>query len=146
MIRRPPRSTLFPSPTLFRSPRAGGAALRAPSTPRCAARLSRSRGGRPPSDPSCGRLDQRPRRRELLLGEPDVRVAPETLREDAGRLDRRRVVEGGDDRERPDRKPPRPPPAGWVVLGIAHDLDHAVERLPYRRVEDREVAALDGRP
>src|SRR5205823_6722402 len=41
MLRRPPRSTLFPYTTLFRSPRAGGASV--PSAPRSRARTARHR-------------------------------------------------------------------------------------------------------
>src|SRR2546426_9271473 len=45
MIRRPPRSTLFPYTTLFRStPRTGR--CRACCTPPCCARLTRRRGSR----------------------------------------------------------------------------------------------------
>src|SRR5436309_5024095 len=47
MIRRPPRSTLFPYTTLFRSPRArGGRARPARSRPRRRARTSSSRRAR----------------------------------------------------------------------------------------------------
>src|SRR5207244_9363274 len=52
---------------------------------------------------SNGALDQLPRRLELLLGEPDVRVPPQALRKDAGGLDRRRVVQVGNDGDRPNR-------------------------------------------
>ena len=51
-----------------------------------------------------------------------------------------------DDRERPDREAPRPALALRVVLGVAGHLDDAEDRLPYRRVEDRAIARLHGRP
>src|SRR5205823_12607090 len=47
MIRRPPRSTLFPYTTLFRSPRSAGAARFPAAIPRRAGRLSRRRPCRP---------------------------------------------------------------------------------------------------
>src|SRR3712207_6882424 len=55
MIRRPPRSTLFPYTTLFRSP-AAQAAHRPPALPR---RLGRPRRG-PPAARGPGRRDHRP--------------------------------------------------------------------------------------
>jgi hypothetical protein len=73
-------------------------------------------------------------------------VPPETLREDPGGLDRGCLVEIVDDHERTQRKPPRPPRALRVVLRVTHDLDDGKDRLPDRRVTDREVAALDGGP
>src|SRR2546427_8073941 len=50
MIRRPPRSTLFPYPTLFRSPPAAPAAARPPHE-------VRGRGHRPGHSPVRGRPD-----------------------------------------------------------------------------------------
>src|SRR2546429_6645235 len=52
MIRRPPRSTLFPYTTLFRSPRPGCAAARA-------RRARRQAGGRDPRDPAARRSTRR---------------------------------------------------------------------------------------
>jgi hypothetical protein len=72
-------------------------------------------------------------------------VPPEALREDPGRLDRRRVVEVADDGERPDRKPPGPALTRRIVLGHTGDLDHTEDGLPDRGVEDGELARLDRR-
>src|ERR687894_2514768 len=85
----------------------------APSSRATICRRARSRSG----------LDQLARRRELILGQPDVRVPPEALRKDPGGLDRRRVVQVPDREERADRKPPAPASAAGVVLWIADDLD-----------------------
>src|SRR2546422_2147667 len=54
MIRRPPRSTLFPYTTLFRSPRNGSRRPRTPrSRPGCASRAwSRPAASSAPPDPS----------------------------------------------------------------------------------------------
>src|ERR1041385_8077374 len=90
-------------------------------------------------------LDQPAGRRELLLRQPDVRVAPEALREDARRLDRRRPVEVAHHGERPDREAPRPPLLARIVLGDARDLDDPEQRLPDGRVEDGELARLERR-
>ncbi len=95
----------------------------------------------------CGRvLDQGARRIELLGRQPDVRVAPEALREDAGGLDRRREVEVGDDRERANREAPAPTASRGVVLRVTGDLDDPEDRLPDGGVEDRELTRLHGRP
>src|SRR3712207_8360227 len=63
MIRRPPRSTLFPYTTLFRSPRFGGGWRRgsgaaAPGATECRAATGRRAGARDPFRP------RRPRRSE----------------------------------------------------------------------------------
>src|SRR5262245_492875 len=92
-----------------------------------------------------GALDQGSRRLELLLRQPDVRMAPERLREDAGRLDRRRVVQVADRREHADREAPRPALFRGVVLGHARDFGDREHALPDCRVEDRELARLDRR-
>src|SRR2546422_7677985 len=60
MIRRPPRSTLFPYTTLFRSPRFLETRPPVPRTrrPRCSAASRRSHGG-PRSGPACrGRSEE----------------------------------------------------------------------------------------
>jgi hypothetical protein len=74
-----------------------------------------------------------------------VGVPPETLREDAGGLDRRSVVEISHDDKRSDREPPRPSIALWVVLGPARDLDYREDRLPDRGVQNPEFAWFDRR-
>src|SRR5690242_21184042 len=60
MLRRPPRSTLFPYTTLFRSPRRGPSETRR-HTPRrgppCPAGAARARGRRPPQDRKSTRLN-----------------------------------------------------------------------------------------
>jgi hypothetical protein len=81
----------------------------------------------------------------LLVGEPDVGMAPEALREHAGGLHRRRVVEIMHSDERADREPPRPASALWVVLGNPDNLDDSKHRLPDGGVEDRELADLNRR-
>ena len=83
---------------------------------------------------------------ELLVGQADVRVAPEALRKDPRRFDGRRVVQITHDETRLDRKAPRPALARRVVLRIADDVDNTEHALPHGRVEDRLVAALNGRP
>jgi hypothetical protein len=72
-------------------------------------------------------------------------VAPEALREDAGRLDRRRVVEVGDRRDGTDREAPCPTLARRIVLWVPDDVGDGEDRLPDGRVEDRAVAALNRR-
>src|SRR3712207_8450725 len=62
MIRRPPRSTLFPYTTLFRSPHAGARGVAAPARPRQARRGDRH-GGRSRAARR-GRCGHRPGRRE----------------------------------------------------------------------------------
>src|SRR2546429_5765458 len=64
MIRRPPRSTLFPYTTLFRSLRGGGVARRVPR---------RRRRARPESAPGCPRR-ARTRPGEAALAPPAARV------------------------------------------------------------------------
>src|SRR2546430_9620540 len=64
MIRRPPRSTLFPYTTLFRSP---GAALCAMSPSRFRTRAKRAGGLRGLSLPRAGSLIPRPIRRRKRL-------------------------------------------------------------------------------
>src|SRR4051794_12268514 len=83
---------------------------------------------------------------ELLRREADVRVAPDALREDARRLDRRRVVQVADGDERTEREPPGPARARWVVLRLAGHLRDRENRLPDGGVEDRAVARLHARP
>ena len=72
-------------------------------------------------------------------------MPPEALGEDAGRLDRRRVVEVADDDERTDREAPRPACPRGVVLGVAADLDDGEDGLPDGGVQDRLLAGLYGR-
>src|SRR5205085_8901993 len=73
-------------------------------------------------------------------------MAPEALREDTGGLDRRCVVQIGDDSHRSNWIAPGPAAARRIVRGIADDVCNAVDRLPDGRVEDRTVADLNGRP
>jgi len=70
-------------------------------------------------------------------------VPPQTLRKDPGRLDRRRVVQVLDDRERPDWEAPRPAAARRVVLRLTRDFDDAEDRLPDGGIENRVFARLD---
>src|SRR5690242_21034615 len=57
MIRRPPRSTLFPYTTLFRSARSEGAARCAPVTPTWRARVGAMRPPDAPADRKSTRLN-----------------------------------------------------------------------------------------
>ncbi len=72
-------------------------------------------------------------------------MAPETAREDAGRLDRRRVAQPVDCDERPDRDPPPPSLPARVVLGIPDNFDDCEDGLPPRRVADGEITLLQAR-
>src|SRR2546427_3497678 len=58
MIRRPPRSTLFPYTTLFRSPRPARPARRRAASPRRSTRAAGRGGGRAPSTSSRGRSEE----------------------------------------------------------------------------------------
>src|SRR5436305_12897411 len=49
-----------------------------------------------------GGLDELDRALKLLVGNPDVRVPPDREREDSCLLDRRRSVQVGDERARPE--------------------------------------------
>jgi hypothetical protein len=73
-------------------------------------------------------------------------VAAEAAREDAGRLDRRRLAEGRNGEQRAKRETPAPAAAAGVVLRVADDLDDGKDVLPAGRVADGEVALLDARP
>src|SRR5436305_13865674 len=90
-------------------------------------------------------LDQLASAAELVGRQPDVGVAPEALRKDAGFFDRRGALQIGHDRDGPDREAPAPAGSCRFVLGLAGDLDDAEDRLPDRGVEDRPVARLDRR-
>jgi hypothetical protein len=70
-------------------------------------------------------------------------VAAEAAREDPRCLDRRRLAEIRRDHERPDRDAPTPTVAGRIVFGIADQLDDGEDRLPARRVADREISLLE---
>src|SRR2546427_13244432 len=93
MIRRPPRSTLFPYTTLFRSPTA--AASWAPECPAAGSRSGpRSRRGRRPAARRA-RAERRARERTRRQSEPASEhlhaeghgvAAPETQGGEAGRL------------------------------------------------------------
>jgi hypothetical protein len=71
-------------------------------------------------------------------------VPPEALREDAGLLDRRCVVQIPDCDHWPDRKAPGPACALRIVLRWPRDLDDGEYRLPDGGVEDRRLAGLNG--
>ena len=75
-----------------------------------------------------------------------MRVSPQALREDAGRLYGRRVVEVFDDRYRRDGVAPGPAATTRVILGLPDHLGYPENRLPNGRVENRPVAGRDGRP
>src|SRR5262245_47351966 len=92
-----------------------------------------------------GSLDRGFPRRELVLAQADVRVPPETAREDARRLDRRGVGDAREDGQRPGGTPPGPAVAARVVLGVADDRDDCEDGLPAGRVTDGEVAPLQRR-
>jgi hypothetical protein len=70
-------------------------------------------------------------------------MAPEATREDARGFDRRRIRYVGQRYERPNRDPPTPAHATWVILGDSYDLDDGEDRLPSGRVTDGQVAPLD---
>src|SRR3712207_7456740 len=59
MIRRPPRSTLFPYTTLFRSPWRRAATAPEPTPPRCSARALRGRRGTAAPASRCRRRGSR---------------------------------------------------------------------------------------
>src|SRR2546429_5404636 len=110
MIRRPPRSTLFPYTTLFRSWARSSAAARQSSGRRCTRSRSR-RNTRSPRRASCSRWWVRPRRCATTAGSR------------AGdRLERgglHRVLRGADRR----REPRRPLDRGAVRLDVAAEPD-----------------------
>src|SRR2546430_10432030 len=98
MIRRPPRSTLFPYTTLFRSPRDAGRRLGAGQRPR-------ELGGRDARDPR----DLRPARRVHAARGARARFvagARATLEAAPAPSDRRTVAGGG--RRPPRKRPPAP--------------------------------------
>src|SRR5512133_455981 len=90
--------------------------------------------------------DRLPRGLELLGREPDVGMAAEAARPDAGGLDRRRLAEPADGQQWPEREAPAPAVAGRVVLRVADDLHDREDVLPAGRVADGQIALLHGRP
>src|SRR5947209_426661 len=82
---------------------------------------------------------------ELLRSQPDVRVAPEAAREDAGRLDGRGLAEGTHHEERTQRETPAPAVAPGIVLRLACDLHDGEDGLPAGRVAGGEIALLHAR-
>src|SRR2546430_2121295 len=116
MIRRPPRSTLFPYPTLFRSPRAVPPCRRSSSAPsRCSTRSgspSRSRASTPSRRPT--------RRAASPTGAPPSRSS-------ATRWRGRRSLAGCRKAPRPSRapRPPAPKPSASSYASIAPSAPHA---------------------
>src|SRR3712207_7650055 len=74
MIRRPPRSTLFPYTTLFRSARALAAGPWAPMPSRPPARRATSAGARVPQASAAGALGPAPPRRAASNFDPLLRA------------------------------------------------------------------------
>src|SRR5688500_15148269 len=75
-----------------------------------------------------------------------MRMTPNALRKDPGGLDRRRIVEVTDDRQRSEWEPPGPAHPPGIVLRIADHSDDTEDRLPDSGIEDRVVSLLNGRP
>lgn len=73
-------------------------------------------------------------------------MAAEATREDAGRLDGRRLAKIGEGEGRPDGEAPGPAAATWNVLGLGDDVGEREHDLPAGGVEDRAVAELNRRP
>src|SRR3989454_1155916 len=144
MIRRPPRSTLFPYTTLFRSGRAPPAPRRGPRGPRPRpterrapqddgdARGGRARGRRAPAlpdDPDAQRVHPARRTRDLSR---EVRRAPRALSRRADPSEERlRVDRRGDARRAPER--------------VAHRLSAAAPRLLSGVLESRVQGEGDAR-
>ena len=73
-------------------------------------------------------------------------MAAEATREDAGRLDGRRLAKIGEGEGRPDCEAPGPAAAPRNVLGLGDDVGEREHDLPAGGVEHRPVAELNRRP
>src|SRR5438132_10859840 len=162
MIRRPPRSTLFPYTTLFRSRRAlrGGAARRAAvaqgrRVPQSRGHRRRGRGERPPAAPDGDRRDRQPGERRRGAGDSEHERHAWSARDGGPHMLSTRVVKlGGNELHRPAwlaacaRALVRLDPVvvvhggGRAVSALSRRLGLPVEKRDGRRVTTPEVAEV----